>query len=142
MKLIKIIFFILVLINGAARAQEDTKQEKGYFNIIEIGYLDGKNVLKPVGSSGENHFKFVTNAISIRNINGWFITNKISVGLGIGFDRYKVKNNYYTKDNTFLLFIDSRYYLKNKTNTFFAYGLYGPKLYAQNSIRLVGRFFT
>lgn len=105
----------------SANAQQPTKQEKGYFNLTEFGFFSGTKheALNYGGNTATaNNGAY---AISLRNINGYFITNKLSVGLGVGMENYTLYDaNVY--DNMFLLFADARYYFKNANNTFFAFG--------------------
>ncbi len=116
------IFFTLL-----SNAQENnplTKQEKGYFNITELGYYAGLN--DRTIQTGPNEFSrtyATVNTISLRNINGLFITNHLSLGVGLGLDGFQIKNGAFY--NTFQLFGDVRYYFKNQDNTWYAYGNLG-----------------
>jgi hypothetical protein len=116
-------------------AQEITKQEKGYFNITELGYFMVNNAYESQVSP--NSFKVIYDgayALSLRNINGIFITNRISLGAGVGLENYTRKSNSQSWDNTFQLFLDARYYFKNEENTFFAYGDVGSSIKISDNI--------
>jgi len=121
---IKISFFsIAMLVSIHSIAQEITKQERGYFNLTEIGYSFGNNTFEYQASP--NVFNSITDgaySLSLRNINGVFITNKISVGAGVGLENYTHREDRHNYNNLFLLFIDLRYYFKNENQTFFIYG--------------------
>lgn len=116
-------------------AQQITKQEKGYFNITELGYFMVNNAYE--SQTGTNSFKVVYDGaygISLRNINGLFITNKIALGLGVGLENYTHKTDNNNWDNTFQVFFDARYYFKNDENTFFAYGDVGSSVAISDNI--------
>ena len=75
--------FILLALASKSYAQTITKQEKGYFNLTEITAFTGNKALD--FQVTPNQFVSSTDgayAFSLRNINGYFITNKIAVGLG------------------------------------------------------------
>lgn len=116
---------IIVLTALQLKAQEINKQERGYFNITEIGYFNGKNTLSLSGAINPTVFTNSTYALSIRNINGVFLNPKFSIGLGLGLDGYTFSNNNAKFTNTFLVFADTRYYLKDQKRTFFLYGDFG-----------------
>jgi|GEM_PF-1780333 len=120
MKNLLILFACVLCISSLANAQ--TLQEKGYFNLTEFGFYTGNNTsmieITPdkYGGGTDGAYSF-----SLRNINGLFLTEKISVGAGIGLENYTHTENS-ANNNMFLLFLDARYYFKNQENTFFAYG--------------------
>lgn len=116
----------LLLGAGAVQAQEITKQEKGYFNLTEFGVFTGKNKITASSGGVEISLTQNSNTFSLRNINGWFVTNQISIGAGVGLDGYHYKGGGY--NNTLLVFADARYYLKDAKNTFFVYGDLGSSL--------------
>ena len=75
-------------------AQDGTKQEKGYFNLTELGVSAGNNKFEYQVSP--NKFEGTTDgaySISLRNINGVFFTNKISIGAGVGLENYTHNDN-------------------------------------------------
>lgn len=121
---------IFCLLSFAAKSQEITKQEKGYFNLTEIGYFAGKRTIE---TSNYGSGSYNTHTFSLRNINGWFVTNQISVGLGVGADGYNA-NGGSGYNNTFLIFLDGRYYFKNEANTFFVYGDIGRSVAIDDNI--------
>ena len=115
-------------------AQEINKQEKGYFNLTEFGYFFGNNDFRL--QSGANSFvekSYSAYAIGLRNINGVFITNKISVGVGLALTNY-TRKEIKSYNNTFQLFADVRYYFKNEDNTFFAVGNAGGSIAIADNI--------
>jgi len=123
-----IIAFTTIFSTAVCHAQQITKQEKGYFNVTELGYQFGNNSLK-IGNSSGGYGTYVngTHALSLRTVNGIFITNKVSLGLGLGIENYS-RNNGGINSNLFQLFGDVRYYFKNDVKTLFAYGQAGPSL--------------
>jgi len=113
----------LLLFSNISFAQSGrTKQEKGYFNITEIGAFFGTSNLKASGISDSSP----VNVRSLRTINGLFINPKLSLGIGIGLDGVDTK--YYGFHNTFNVSADVRYYLKTAHDGFFLYGNVGPSL--------------
>lgn len=111
-------------------AQEVTKQEKGYFNLTEIGYYFSQNSFKSNGSDMKNG----AYALSIRNINGIFLQNNISLGVGVGLDGYTYNISNSSYDNTFLVFADVRFYFKNETRTPFIYADLGNSVSISDNI--------
>ncbi|RYG09466.1 MAG: hypothetical protein EOO07_23825, partial [Chitinophagaceae bacterium] len=123
------IFLASCLISVSALAQTITKQEKGYFNLTEFSVFTGNNTFEY--QTAPNSFEEGSNgayALSLTNINGYFITNQISLGVGVGLGNYTNSENNFDWNNVFLLFVDARYYFKNKPNTFFAYGDIGSSI--------------
>ncbi|WP_029274279.1 outer membrane beta-barrel protein [Pedobacter borealis] len=118
------------------KAQTITKQEKGYFNLTEIGYTGGNHTYEvqvtPTKYDGGTSGAY---AFSLRNINGMFLTNQISVGVGLGLENYTDNDSYSTNNNLFQLFLDARYYFKNQNKTFFAYGDAGTGLKIDDNFR-------
>lgn len=137
-----LIFLSLMIGYTTISAQDKTKQEKGYFNLTELGYFFANNRLNQTLIDGSNEiFNNAAHALSIRNINGLFINNNISLGIGVGLDGYTFNNYRSYFDNTFLLFGDARYYLKNQKNTFFGYGDFGKSVSIDDNIAR-GLFFN
>lgn len=118
----------LLLFAVIAKAQEITKQEKGYFNLTELGFFTGQQVQKLETLVGEGTLKTNKYVISLRNINGWFLSEQFSIGAGVGLDGYHNPKNSFDYNNTFLLFADARYYFKSAASTFFAYGDLGSSI--------------
>lgn len=117
------LFSLAMLFSIQTIAQEVTKQEQGYFNLTEIGYSFGNKTFEYQAS--KNVFNSTTDgaySLSLRNINGMFITNKISIGAGVSLENYTLTESSHNYNNLLLLFVDVRYYFKNENNTFFAYG--------------------
>jgi hypothetical protein len=126
----KNIFYFLtasILISNNLYSQETkarNKQEKGFFNITELGYYFGVNDKKTqidqrtIARSIKDVY-----TLSLRNVSGIFLTNKFSLGAGVGLDGFQVKNSDFY--NTFQLFGDVRYYFKNQDNTWYVYGNLG-----------------
>ncbi|MNR15758.1 hypothetical protein D3C85_1323140 [compost metagenome] len=117
------LFSVAMLFSISVMAQEVTKQERGYFNLTEIGYFFGNRTFEY--QAAKNAFKSTTDgaySLNLRNINGVFITNKISVGAGLSLENYTLTEGSQSYNNLLLLFVDARYYFKNESNTFFVYG--------------------
>ncbi|MFA6276086.1 MAG: hypothetical protein WC622_05010 [Pedobacter sp.] len=112
---IAILFFTNTLYAQNDNSQEKTKQEKGYFNITELGYYAGNSNIRRAndGTSSSVDIK------SLRTINGLFLTQKFSLGIGIGVDGVKIKD--YGFFNTVNAFADVRYYLKDDEDGYFFY---------------------
>ncbi len=137
----KNLFIILVAIGiltaGLAKAQEKVNHKKGYFNLTELGYYPGNNFYSFSNKPNViNEILDGAKAFSIRNINGWFITPKISLGIGLGLENYTLASDTEglrkSYNNLFLLFADARYYFYNRGNTFFAYGNAGGSVAIKN----------
>ena len=119
---------VMFFLTNLCHAQELTKQEKGYFNITELGLNYVNNSLQINNASGGyNSYIFGAYALSIRTVNGVFISDKVSLGIGVGLENYTL-NESNSNDNLFQLFGDSRYYFKNRASTFFGYGQLGPSI--------------
>ncbi|MET3114621.1 hypothetical protein AAKU52_002356 [Pedobacter sp. CG_S7] len=133
----KFFTILLTLIVGytTLSAQEITKQERGYFNLTELGYFLGNNSIIQTKAGGSGKNVNGAHALSLRNINGLFVNNNLSLGIGVGLDGYTFNNDRYHFDNTFLLFGDARYYLKNEMNTFFGYGDLGQSVAIDDNIQ-------
>jgi hypothetical protein len=129
---LSIIFSVFLVLPFTLIAQQVTKQERGYFNITELGFFITSNVTKSL--SGTDKIKSNAHALSLRNINGFFLNNNLSVGLGVGLDGYTFNQDRYHLDNTFLVFGDFRYYLKNESNTFFLYGDIGTSMAIDDNV--------
>lgn len=125
----------LISITSLLRAQEITKQEitkqeKGYFNITEIGFFYGENNTRvKLFDRGDfsQHLSSNIQVYSLRSINGIFLNNHLSVGLGLGLDgidETKSQGFY----NTFLIFADGRYYFGTGKSGYFAYGDVGQSV--------------
>ena len=122
---------ILIIICTGLFAQKITKQEKGYFNLTELGYHAAGSIVKETIFGGNEDPSNPGWGISVKNINGIFVNNNLSLGIGIGLDSYGFKNgnsDAYPGFTTLPIFGDLRYYLKNKANTFFAYGDLGSSV--------------
>jgi hypothetical protein len=118
---------VLVLLSSQSFAQDQptrkrTKQEKGYFNVTEIGGFFGNTKLSYLDISDTSP----VNVRSLRTINGFFINPKLSLGIGIGLDGVDTKH--YGFHNTFNISADARYYLKTAHDGIFFYGNIGPSI--------------
>ena len=127
---------ILITLGTALSAQKITKQEKGYFNLTELGYHAADSFVKETIFSGNEDPSNPGWGISVKNINGIFVNANLSLGIGIGLDAYSFKNgnsDAYREFTTMPIFGDVRYYLKNKANAFFAYGDLGSSVAISDS---------
>lgn len=117
-------------------AQQFNKQEKGYFNVTEFGYFKLRNNFEFKNNSGNTVNGIYSNAygISLRTINGIFINNNISIGLGVGLENYTLNGSSESYDNFFQVFADTRYYFENERNTFFAFGQLGGSVALDDNI--------
>ena len=104
-----------------------TKQEKGYFSILEMGYFLGTSYL----SDPNNDRSSPLNVRSLRTVNGIFLNPNLSLGIGIGVDGNDTKR--FGFFNTFLVYADARYYLKNNVDGWFLYSDLGSAVKIDNS---------
>ncbi|HTM98737.1 MAG TPA: hypothetical protein VL088_08355 [Pedobacter sp.] len=121
-KLLTLLFLSNTLFAQSGIIDRKNKQEKGFFNVTEIGIFLGNNNLV----NFDMMEKLPVNVRSLRTINGIFINPKLSLGIGIGLDGIDTK--YYNFHNTFNISADARYYLKTAHDGFFFYGNIGPSL--------------
>lgn len=103
------IVLFLILINPI---QAQKVKDHKFYNITEIGYGHGfgKISFKEPNFSSRYEGYF----IRLRTQFGILITNQLSAGLGFGLDGYHVPGS-----NTAPLFLDGRYYWRDKPQTFF-----------------------
>jgi hypothetical protein len=133
MKKIKVITLLLIsFVAQRVMAQENAKSKGSYFNITEFGYHMGAQRFE-INAQGDT-FDTFAQALSLRTINGIFLTDKFSVGVGLGLEGYKTPRTGFFQESAFQVFGDARYYLKNEKNTPFAYADFG------HSIRLNDNF--
>lgn len=121
----KFFLFIILFSSVNSFCQDDNKKDlfknKGYFNITKFTYytinnanlefVDVDNSITRNDVKGDN-----PNGNSIQTINGYFISPKFSLGLGIGLERFNNPNA-----NTLPIFLDARYYLENDYNSLYGY---------------------
>lgn len=99
--------------------KRDPYKNKGLFNITKYTHY------RVSVARLKNVSEYITNVPNIKNqygnglqvINGYFINPKFSLGVGVGLE-------YFNPDysDTFPIFLDMRYYLKDAYNSFYAYG--------------------
>jgi len=127
MKTIKSIALLLILlITQHVVAQENAKSKGSYFNITEFGYHMGAQRYE-INAQGDTFDNFAQ-ALSFRTINGIFLTEKFSVGVGLGLEGYKIPYSSFFHKTALQVFGDARYYLKNEKNTPFAYADFGHSI--------------
>ncbi|WP_285056648.1 hypothetical protein [Pedobacter ginsengisoli] len=85
-----------------------------------------------VNPAGDTFDSFAQ-ALSLRTINGFFLTEKFSLGLGVGIEGYKTPDANFFYDSSFQVFADARYYWKNEKNTPFAYADFGHSIQINNN---------
>lgn len=140
----KILSFITILFIffTAHSQQEETKKDifknNGYFNITKfthyrinnanLEFIDADNRITRVNVKEKK-----SHGNGLQTINGYFITNNLSVGLGIALERFNNPNA-----NTFPIFLDTRYYLINGYNTFYVFGDLGLLAKLDNTFRKGG----
>jgi hypothetical protein len=89
MKTIKSITLLLItFITQHVTAQENVKSKGSYFNITEFGYHMGAQRVE-INKQGDTFDNFAQ-ALSLRTINGIFLTEKFSVGVGVGVEGYRI----------------------------------------------------
>lgn len=122
-------FFIIILLIGSVTitvGQGVKNKESKFYNITEIGYGHGvgKMNFKDVNLKIQNESSY----FRIRTQFGYFFSEKISLGLGVGLDGY----HDYTF-NTAPLFVDMRYYFKSQPQTFFVFSNLGYAIPLDNN---------
>jgi hypothetical protein len=123
MKSLKTLSFIIclaILQKGILKGQEsvlnikndysNTAEPFKYINITNISYGVGLGK-GDRGSSGHSSF-------GVHSINGCIIDSKLSLGIGIGFDRLQISDNLF--QSTFPFSIDLRYFFFNDPKLLFA----------------------
>ncbi|HMI04492.1 MAG TPA: hypothetical protein VK541_18525 [Pedobacter sp.] len=124
MKTLKVITLLLItFITQRVMAQENARSKGSYFNITEFGYHMGTQRWKYSPQGGN-----FAQVLSLRTINGIFLTEKFSVGVGLALEGYKIPNAGFFHESAFQIFGDARYYLKNEKNTPFAYADFGHSI--------------
>ena len=96
-------------------AKKKQNKKRGYFNITELGYYAGNSNIRRANDGTSSS----VNIRSLRTVNGLFLTQKFSLGIGIGVDGVKIKD--YGFFNTVNAFADARYYLKDDEDGYFFY---------------------
>lgn len=132
MKKIKVIALLVIpFIAQHVMAQENTKSKGSYFNITEFGYHMGAQSFK--FSQEGDRIDIFAQALSLRTINGIFLTDKFSVGVGLGLEGFKTPDAEFFYKSAFQVFADARYYFKNEKNTPFAYADFGHSIQLNNN---------
>lgn len=120
-KILIVILFITSFCFSQDKVKKDPFKNKGYFNITRYSHLtvnkatldftapDNSVVSSDTKQNGSN-------GNSLTTINGYFLSPRFSLGLGLGFERFNEPNS-----NHFPIFLDARYYLDNDFNTFYAF---------------------
>lgn len=135
----KLNFFasILVMLGliTISHGQNDIHKNNGYFNITRLGIIstfdatletfDTTNGIVVSDLPDVDNFGF-----SLQTINGYFINKNISLGIGIGLDRY---NN--PSANTLPLFLDTRYYFSEDSRSLYVLGNFGGLIKIENGTR-------
>lgn len=123
----KQLFLILCVLNISycSSQEKDEYRNKGFFNITRFSYILVDNVKQDVFVPGTGNFSYdlpsnKAGAYSLQTINGYFFNPYLSAGIGVGLDGYHDPNI-----NTFPLFAEVRAYLKDGSNSPFAYMDYG-----------------
>lgn len=117
--------FTLFLVGTVAQSQDD---KKGFFNLTRLGYHNITSVERSVATSGlgTTATDLPTSGSyvgSLNNITGYFITNRLSLGLGFGLDGMHNPNL-----NSLPVFLDVRGYLAKSDNSLYGYLNVGPNI--------------
>lgn len=118
------VFAILISFNSfsqEAKIEEGKRENKGFFNITKISYIKAYEINRERFVSGEGNITSEpdassTGARSLQTINGFFISENFSLGVGVGLDGYR-KPTF----NTLPVFVDIRFYLEETANSLFAF---------------------
>jgi len=101
---------------------QDTNKNKGLSGSVEFRYLSTYNVSveQTRGVNFDDMF-----GKSLRFGLGYFFNPHVYGGLSFGADRYE---DAFLPANTFPVTLQGKYYLKDKRNTPYAYGEFGPSI--------------
>jgi|SRR5690606_8133261 len=133
-----IVFCLTFNLYAQEEKQKDIFKNKGYFNITKfthyrvsnanLDFVDTDNSITRTDVKGNS-----PNGNSLQTINGYFINPKISLGIGLGIERFNSPDA-----NTFPIFLDVRYYLEDDYNSFYAFADAGFLSKLDNSFRKGG----
>lgn len=116
------------------KKDKDINKNHGFFNITRFGVIPNFDIRRETfdSTNGKVITKISNNSIafSIQTINGYFINENLSVGLGIGLDRY---NN--PSANTIPAFLDARYYFKESAKSIYFLTNIGSLIKIENGTR-------
>lgn len=112
--MLRISFIGIILLSLSFSSTGQVKQKSSrFYNITEIGYGNGVGNIKLETLNSkipyEGHF------FRLRSQLGYFLTDQISMGIGIGLDGY----HEFTA-NTAPVFIDARYFFSTDPQSFYA----------------------
>jgi len=115
--------------------QKDIYKNKGYFNITKITYykVNKASLELPNNFVGQDVKGSSANGKSLQTINGYFITPKLSAGIGIGLESFENP-----RENTFPVFLDLRYYFDNNYSSLYIFGNIGGTLKLGDDFRKGG----
>ncbi len=140
MRNICLIIWLFLSFNSYSQEEnkKDSYKNKRYFNITKFTHyrVNSANLefIDIDNSITRNDAKENTsNGNSLQTINGYFITPKFSLGLGIGLERFNNPNA-----NTLPIFLDARYYLEDNYNSFYGFIDVGFLSKLDNSFRKGG----
>jgi hypothetical protein len=106
-----LVFFIFLY---SASAKSQGFEKLSFFNLTEIGYGAGIGKVKFENLNGSE--KNESTYFRLRTQFGYFISTRLSIGMGLGLDGYH-ENTF----NTAPLFTDVRYYVTDRPQTFFVF---------------------
>lgn len=124
-KRIFVFMFMFISLSNVAQNNDD---KKGFFNLTRVGYHNITSIERSVATPGfgTTATDLPTNGSyvgSLNNITGYFITNRLSLGLGIGLD------GMHNPDlNALPVFLDVRGYLAKSDNSLYSYLNVGPNI--------------
>jgi hypothetical protein len=124
MKKITYSLFLIICFSTFSQESKDLKdnhKNQGYFNITKythyrinnakLDFTASDNSVTRTDVKGSN-----ANGNSIQTINGFFLSPKFSLGIGLGLERFDNPGA-----NTFPIFIDARYYLEDNYNSIYTF---------------------
>jgi len=135
--ILSILFLVPILLHA-----QDAKKSI-FFNNTELGYFIGSDYRRILTAQGNTSNSAVTHTLSLRSVNGWYLSPKISLGIGVGFDGLIIRPSEYilpggnsfnlairpgTYYRTLPLYADLRYYFKDKARSYFLYGNLGSSI--------------
>lgn len=132
---------ICLLVTCFAMAQnkisKDPYKNKGYFNITKYTryHVNAATLYFEAADNGTTESNVKGNAYgnSLQTINGYFLSPKFSLGLGVGLENFTEPNA-----NTTPVFLDARYYLEDNYNSFYGYANAGVLAKLGNTFRSGG----
>ncbi len=115
--------FLLAATYAQDLKQRDSFKNEGLFGIVKAGFGVPLSVERQNGDSSTEDSGSKSSVFSLNAIGGYYIIPELSVGLGFGLDGL-----HNPSANTFPIYGDVRYYVKQEGNTWYGLLNYGRNL--------------